>query len=125
HLHLASSTMRVAIVGGEQVTSEQVAILKTINPDIAIYNEYGPTEATVGCVVARLEQEAPVVIGRPIDGTWIYILSPELQLCAIGVAGEICIGGVGLARGYLNHQELTAERFIADPYRPGERVYRN
>src|SRR6202000_1320851 len=125
HLHLASSTMRVAIVGGEQVTSEQVAILKEINPQIAIYNEYGPTEATVGCIVKDLQKDnLPVLIGRPIRNTQIYILGGHQELLPVGVAGEICISGAGLARGYRNNAELTREKFVANPFAEGTVMYR-
>jgi len=95
HLGLRSGTMHRAIVGGEQVTEEHVRILKEINPGIEIYNEYGPTETTVGCVVAQLSEGLPVVIGRPIAGTRVYVLTEEGELCPVGVAGEICIGGAG------------------------------
>ncbi|HTI09012.1 MAG TPA: amino acid adenylation domain-containing protein, partial [Puia sp.] len=124
HLNLSSSTMVRAIVGGEQVTTEQIDILKKIHPAIEIYNEYGPTETTVGCVVAPLEQHGPVLIGKPIAHTSIYILSQENILCPVGVAGEICIGGSGLAHGYLNNPELTTAKFVPDPFHPGRRMYR-
>jgi acyl carrier protein len=124
HLGIVSDTLSVAIVGGEQVTSRQVRILKDINPSIRIYNEYGPTEATVGCVVARLELDAPVRIGKPVSHAGIYILDAGALLSPIGVPGEICISGAGVARGYLNNPGLTAEKFVANPYREGERMYK-
>ncbi|HTI07358.1 MAG TPA: amino acid adenylation domain-containing protein, partial [Puia sp.] len=124
HLDIRSSTMQRAIVGGEQMTSGQVHILKHINPQMEIYNEYGPTEATVGCVVKQLQEGEPILIGQPIAGAGIYILDKGQQLCPIGIAGEICIGGVGLAREYLNRPELTAEKFVANPFKTGARMYR-
>jgi len=124
HLGLRSGTMHRAIVGGEQVTEEHVRILKEINPGIEIYNEYGPTETTVGCVVAQLSEGMPVVIGRPIAGTRVYVLTEEGELCPVGVAGEICIGGAGVGRGYLHNAELTASKFVADPFCAGGRMYR-
>jgi acyl carrier protein len=113
-----------AIVGGEAVTGEHVSVLKAINKTIEVYNEYGPTETTVGCVVAKLEEGAAVVIGKPISNTYIYVLADEDQLCATGIPGEICISGAGVGYGYRNKEELTAEKFVADPYRPGHRMYR-
>ena len=75
HLDISSATVAVAIVGGEEVTPKHVSILKKINPHIRIYNEYGPTEATVGCIVKELEEHAPVLIGQPIANMYIYLTS--------------------------------------------------
>ena len=86
---------------------------------------YGPTETTVWSAthdVADASRSIPV--GRPIANTQIYIFDENLQLAPIGVAGELVIGGEGVVRGYLNRPELTAERFIPDPFRPGNRLYR-
>ncbi|WP_298737349.1 non-ribosomal peptide synthetase [uncultured Chitinophaga sp.] len=124
-LELDSTGIKTAILGGEQVTKEQVRILKSLNPDMAVYNEYGPTEATVGCIVKELqEDDAQILIGKPITATEIFILGEAGQLCPIGVAGEICIAGAGLAKQYLNNPELTAQKFIPNPYRPGSLMYR-
>lgn len=123
HLAIDSSAMACAVVGGEELTLEQVSILKKLNPAIEIYNEYGPTEATVGCVVKKVEENTPVLIGRPIANATIYILDKYLQPCAVNVPGEICIGGSGLAIGYLNRPELTDQKFVPNPFREGERVY--
>ncbi|WP_298731591.1 condensation domain-containing protein, partial [uncultured Chitinophaga sp.] len=112
-------------LGGEQVTKEQVRILKLLNPGMAVYNEYGPTETTVGCIVKELqEDDAQILIGKPITATEIFILGEAGQLCPIGVAGEICITGAGLATKYLNNPELTAQKFVPNPYRPGSLMYR-
>ncbi len=123
-LGLCSTTLRCAIVGGEELTEAQVGLLKAINPEMTVYNEYGPTEATVGCVVSAVQAGEPVIIGQPIAGSEVLILDDRLGLCAIGVRGEICIGGPGLASGYLNRWGLTAEKFIDHPYRSGQRLYR-
>lgn len=123
-LDIQTSGIACAIVGGEEVLPRHVDILKRINPAIKIYNEYGPTEATVGCMVELLEQNKPVTIGKPINGTGIYILDTNLTLCGIGVPGEICIGGAGVSVGYLHQPELTARKFIADPFHNGQRLYR-
>ncbi|HMI63145.1 MAG TPA: condensation domain-containing protein, partial [Puia sp.] len=108
HLELTATGVQCAILGGEQVTPAQVAILKTLNPEMRVYNEYGPTETTVGCVVKELESGTPIVIGRPIDRTSAYVLNEFGQLCPPGVAGELYIGGDGVGQGYLNAPELTS-----------------
>jgi len=123
-LPISNTGIACAIVGGEEVMPEQVNILKKLNPAIRIFNEYGPTETTVGCVVKQLERNAPVYIGRPVAGTAIYIVDRYGRPCPVGVAGEICISGSGVAKGYLNQPELTAEKFITCPFKNGERMYR-
>ena len=88
---------------------------------------YGPTETTIWSTVHQVSStEGPVLIGRPIANTRIYILDRYMQPTPIGVPGELCIGGTGVARGYLNRSELTEEKFIADPFsqEPGARIYR-
>ena len=94
-----------------------------------LHNLYGPTEAAVDVTYWACEREgraATVPIGRPIANTQIYILDPRLKPTPIGVPGELHIGGVGLARGYHNRPDLTAEKFIRDPFRPepGARLYK-
>src|SRR4029079_2516472 len=89
-------------------------------PSTRIINEYGPTETVVGCCVYELPPEEPglggVPIGRPIANTQLYILDRWLTPVPIGVVGELHIGGVQLARGYLNRPELTAEKFVPNPF---------
>jgi len=92
-----------------------------------LWNLYGPTETTVWSTVAKIgSADEKISIGRPIANTEIYILDAHMQLAPAGVAGELYIGGVGLARGYLNRPELTADRFVAHPYKadPQGRLYR-
>src|SRR5205807_4194211 len=94
-----------------------------------LINNYGPTESTVVATfseVAPRDQSVLPAIGRPIANTHVYILDQYLQPVPIGVPGELHIGGVQLARGYLNHPHLTAQRFIPHPFsaEPGERLYR-
>ncbi|MBV9268443.1 MAG: amino acid adenylation domain-containing protein, partial [Acidobacteriaceae bacterium] len=98
---------------------------RLLQADSSLYNFYGPTETTVWSTVHHFQNaDEPIVIGRPLANTRIYILDPERQPVPVGVEGELYIGGTGVARGYLNRPDLTAERFLADPFRPGERMYR-
>ncbi|MGI8443339.1 non-ribosomal peptide synthase/polyketide synthase [Pectobacterium versatile] len=93
-----------------------------------VINAYGPTESTVCATIYHCHHTGDdlLPIGKPIDNTHVYILDTKGQLAPLGVAGEIYLGGVGIARGYLNRPELTAERFIPDPYsnQPGARMYK-
>ncbi|MFM0286805.1 non-ribosomal peptide synthetase [Paraburkholderia megapolitana] len=125
YMNLARSGVRKVIVGGEELTSQHIAILRKIDPAIEIYNEYGPTEATVGCIVKLVDDEASsVLIGRPIANTRVYILDEALKPVPIGVAGEICVAGHGLARGYHNRPDVTAAKFVENPFAGEQRIYR-
>ncbi|MGQ0715388.1 MAG: non-ribosomal peptide synthetase [Gemmatimonadaceae bacterium] len=116
-----SDTLR-ALVGGEAVPRDLVDALR---PRVReLWNMYGPTETTIWSTVQRLEAGAPVLIGRPIANTEVYVLDRNHQPTPIGVAGELYIGGTGLARGYLKRPELTAERFVPHPFKTGARLYR-
>jgi amino acid adenylation domain-containing protein len=117
------------IVAGEVCPPELVAKSVRQQPQVELFNEYGPSEATVWasvhrCVHPLSRQSVP--IGRPIANTRVYILDRRGDPVPIGVAGEVYIGGAGVARGYLNRDELTAERFVPDPYagHAGARMYR-
>lgn len=124
-LNIQSNKIELAIVGGEELRKDHVEILKRINPSIRIYNEYGPTETTVGCSIYEVKSiEESIKIGKPIANTSIYILDAFNNLQPSGVIGELCIGGSGLARGYLNREDLTADKFIAHPFIAGERLYK-
>jgi amino acid adenylation domain-containing protein len=121
----ASTSLRLLLTGADTLHLYPAPELP-----FALINNYGPTEATVvatfGRVPPALHAEMPPSIGRPIANTRIYLLDEHLQQVPIGVAGELYIGGAGLAKGYLNRPELTAERFIPNPFshRPDERLYR-
>lgn len=90
----------------------------------SLWNLYGPTETTIWSTLIHLEKSQSVQIGRPIDNTQCYVLDPQQQLVPIGAPGELYIGGAGLAHGYLNRPDLTAEKFVPHPFKPGERLYR-
>lgn len=124
------SGLRQVFASGEALGLEQVCRFNQLlnRPyGTELYNLYGPTEATVDVSYFDCSPEVTlncVPIGRPIDNTRLYILDPHLNLLPIGVPGELYIGGVGLARGYIGQPELTKERFLPDPYLPGERIYK-
>jgi amino acid adenylation domain-containing protein len=88
-----------------------------------LYNHYGPTETTIEVLTSKCTEQG-VILGCPISYTGCYILDKYGNILPEGVAGELYISGVGVARGYLNRPALTAERFIDNPYLPGERIYR-
>jgi non-ribosomal peptide synthetase-like protein len=88
-------------------------------------NTYGPTETTVTATWGELESGRPVTIGRPLPGYRTYVLDENLRPVADGEPGEICIGGIGVAVGYVNRPELTARKFASDPFFPGGRLYRS
>lgn len=121
---------RSFIIGGENLLAEDLAFWQQFAPETKLVNEYGPTETVVGCCVYQVPLTAQLInsvpIGQPIANTQLYLLNQSLQPVPIGVVGEIYIGGLGLARGYLNHPELTAEKFIPYPGndKPGERLYK-
>ncbi|UHA73546.1 non-ribosomal peptide synthetase [Paenibacillus sp. 481] len=121
--------MRAVLVGGERISVNHVRkALAVVGPGI-IKNAYGPTESTVFATcfeVTELDANtASIPIGAPISNTSIYIVNRDNGLQPIGVAGELCIAGDGLARGYLNRPELTAAKFVANPFVAGERMYRS
>ncbi|MGH3157169.1 MAG: non-ribosomal peptide synthetase, partial [Streptosporangiaceae bacterium] len=126
----AASPARTLVLGGESLTGEALAAWRSGREHVTIINEYGPTEATVGCVTHRINpggQVTPgaVPIGRPAWNTGAYVLGENLEPVPDGVHGELYLSGRQLARGYLNRPGLTAVRFVADPYGPpGTRMYR-
>ena len=113
------------LCGGEALTPELAQQL--IPRCAALWNMYGPTETTIWSTYCRITGEnGAISVGRPIDNTQVYIVNEKLQPASVGVAGELLIGGDGLAVGYLNQPELTAEKFIRNPFAPGteSRLYR-
>ncbi|OQR64135.1 non-ribosomal peptide synthetase [Streptomyces maremycinicus] len=110
--------------GGEAVPPALWARLAAL-PDTEAFNLYGPTEATVDALVGRVRDSAEPVVGRPVHHSRAYVLDTALRPVPPGVTGELYLSGPGLARGYLGRPELTAERFVADPFgAPGARMYR-
>ncbi len=112
--------VRALVIGGEALRGEHLDFWRANAPGTRLINEYGPTETVVGCCVYDVPAEAPLAgaipIGRPIANTQLYILDANMQPVPTGIAGELYIGGDGLARGYLNRPDLTAERFVPNPF---------
>ncbi|MGX9854063.1 MupA/Atu3671 family FMN-dependent luciferase-like monooxygenase [Limimaricola variabilis] len=120
----ALGRLRHMLVGGEALPATLAEDLRAAGvPNLL--NMYGPTETTVWSTSATVSPELPAaVIGTPILNTVTYVLDADMQPCPVGDEGELWIGGAGVARGYWQRPELTAERFQPDPFRPGERIYR-
>ncbi|MBP2328541.1 amino acid adenylation domain-containing protein [Kibdelosporangium banguiense] len=124
----AAAGARWLVVGGEQLTAEQLAFWRENAPHVMVANEYGHTETSVACVMecrpAGELTSSPVSIGRPFWNTQLYVVDEELSLVPPGVPGECLTGGIGVTRGYWNRPALTAEKFIPNPFGTG-RVYRS
>jgi amino acid adenylation domain-containing protein len=124
---LAGTRLRLAIIGGDRLEPRAVAQWRDLGlPRVRLLNAYGPTETTITATLADAGNERDVItIGRPLAGRTVYILDGDGAPVPAGVLGELHIGGPLLARGYLNQPELTAERFVRDPFGPpGGRLYR-
>src|SRR4051812_32199321 len=110
---------KLLIFGGEALQTNLTADIRYSGSNCKIINHYGPTETTIGKLLHAVDfnrkYNATIPIGKPFSNTTVYILSKELELCPLGVPGELCIGGDGLARGYLNQDELTRSRFVQNP----------
>lgn len=127
--HIGKTHIRRLIVGGEEFKTELAQrVSAACDHRIAIWNEYGPTETVVGCMIhrydAKRDQGRAVPIGRPAANAQIYVLHGHQQYAPMGVTGELYIGGRGVGYGYLNRPELTAQRFLPDPQRPAGLLYR-
>lgn len=128
-MDFSTSRLKKLIVGGDDFKTELALTLsRFFAGQIDIFNEYGPTEATVACTVhkfnAELDTSNSVPIGKPIQFANIYILDPQMHQVPQGVSGEIYIGGVGVTSGYLNQPEMTKTRFIQSPFNADDVLYR-
>ena len=125
-----SSKIRTMIVGGENFKTDTAKfVTNNFGENIKIYNEYGPTEATVGCVVHCYDKEedaneTSVPIGLPMDNVTTYVLDEFLNPVPAGVVGELYIGGAGVAKGYWKQDDLTAQQFIDNPLSSNKKIYR-
>ncbi|WP_338499014.1 amino acid adenylation domain-containing protein [Streptomyces sp. SJL17-4] len=120
---------RSLVLGGESTPPAlATALLTAAAGERSVHNHYGPTETTIGIATTRLTAEAiadgTVPVGTPIANTRFYLLDDRLNLVVPGAAGELYVSGAGLARGYVGREALTAERFVANPYETGQRMYR-
>ena len=124
------ASLKRVFASGEALLAEQAERFYQMFKPVCsarLVNLYGPTEATVDvsyfdCLPEDKLDSVP--IGKPIDNIQLYIVDRSCQLQPIGVVGELCIAGIGLVRGYVNRQELTEEKFVLNPFAPGERMYR-
>ncbi len=137
HLHVikemniaGGTAIRKMIVGGENLSTRLAkSVSEQFKGRLDIFNEYGPTEAVVGCMIYHFDAERDkrefVPIGTPAANTDIYVADASRNLVPIGVIGEIYISGPGVARGYWNRPDLTAEKFVENPYVPGAKMYKS
>lgn len=112
------------LCGGEALTPDLAErLLKCCG---SLWNVYGPSETTIWSTVHRVQPNTPITLGHPMRNTQVYVVDSQMEITPVGVPGELLIGGVGLARGYRNRPELTAEKFISHPFlsQAGSRVYR-
>ncbi|MFE1258766.1 amino acid adenylation domain-containing protein, partial [Streptomyces fungicidicus] len=142
HVHVTAGLLRVladddpgcfggvreVLTGGDVVPADAVRRILDANPRAVVRHMYGPTEVTLCAtqheVADAAEVDGVLPIGRPLDNTRVYVLDDGLHVVPVGVTGELYVAGSGLARGYANRAESTAERFVACPFGPGERMYR-
>ncbi|HSU49336.1 MAG TPA: amino acid adenylation domain-containing protein, partial [Segetibacter sp.] len=125
-------SLRLIILGGEKINLTDLRKYQSYYPDVTFSNHYGPTECTVSSTFYIIDKDnidkssLHSVVGKPVENATVYVVNEEGLLNPIGVAGEIWIGGLGVARGYLNAEDLTKEKFIADPFsdKTGARVYK-
>ncbi|MFK7786295.1 MAG: amino acid adenylation domain-containing protein, partial [Crocinitomicaceae bacterium] len=117
-------SLKTILLGGEPLPAQLVQSISNKMPEVELYNMYGPTETTIWSTVKKIEQNTlKVEVGAPIANTQIYILDKYLNAVPIGVSGEMYIGGIGVARGYID-AALMEDTFIENPFREGERIYR-
>ncbi|MEO6089056.1 MAG: amino acid adenylation domain-containing protein, partial [Umezawaea sp.] len=122
--HTMPASARFVMCGGEALPPATVRRFFDVNPDVRLVNFYGPTETTVDVMTHECTRSDVVPIGRPVANTRAYVLDSALAPAAPGVVGELYLAGCQLARGYLGQPDLTAERFVADPFGTGTRMYR-
>jgi amino acid adenylation domain-containing protein len=120
-------SLKYIFLAGEALSKELLEKVNRVELGTALENIYGPTEGTIyscGYSIRSVIEGSKVPIGKPLHNIKIYILDSRNKLQPVGVPGELCIAGEGLAKGYLNNEELTKEKFIAHPFEPGERLYK-
>jgi len=125
----ARTAARTLVIGADFLSAETTLFWQDHAPGVRLMNEYGPTETVVGCSAYVLppgkHRAGPVPVGHPIQNLRFYVLDAHLEPVPVGLPGELCIGGAGVARGYLGRPALTAEKFLPDPFaEAGARMYR-
>lgn len=123
----ALKSLKYTIVGGEVLSVATVNKFHKLTTEAVLVNIYGPTEITVYATCYDLDRNkvhSNIPIGTPVDNMGVYILDKSQNLVPINVAGEVCLSGIGLSRGYINNSELTAEKFVYNPFISGERMYK-
>lgn len=116
-MQLENHCLKTLLVGGDRLQ-------KVASQTYQIVNNYGPTENTVVTTSGIVKPDEPVMIGKPISNHRVYVLDKNHEIQPVGVPGELCISGAGLARGYLNRDDLTREKFVPNPHEPGEKMYK-
>lgn len=117
--------LKTIVVGGETLSPKAVSKIRAACPDLQIINAYGPTENTVKSTTYVISSEySDIPIGKPVANSEAYILDENNNLQSPGIAGELCVAGDGLARGYLNDEKLTRTKFVEHPFEPGKRMYK-
>ncbi|WP_173964023.1 amino acid adenylation domain-containing protein, partial [Flavobacterium collinsii] len=121
------SSLERVLCSGEALQLDQIVMFREKFSQVRLDNLYGPTEAAIDVSsweVPLKDSLSGVLIGQPVDNTSLYVVDDSHQLLPIGVVGELCIGGIQVARGYLNKEELTREKFIENPFKEGDRIYK-
>ncbi|MBL6449304.1 amino acid adenylation domain-containing protein [Fulvivirga sp. 29W222] len=119
------SQLRQICIGGESLNSTIIRQIKSVLPNAQINNHYGPTETTIDAVcLQNVETFKRNVIGFPLPGVYAYVMGGNMDLMPVGISGELYLGGVGVALGYLNQPELTREKFVDNPFVDGDRLYK-
>ncbi|MGO4773894.1 amino acid adenylation domain-containing protein, partial [Flavobacterium sp. W22_SRS_FK3] len=122
------NSLRRVLCSGEALLLDHVHLFKDKFKEVRLDNLYGPTEAAIDVSSWEVPMKgsiSQILIGKPVANTGLYVLDDQNQLLPIGIIGELFIGGVQVARGYLNREELTREKFIANPFKEGERIYKS
>ncbi len=123
--HITLENLRYVIATGESVKVNVIKRWFNLCPSIKLVNAYGPAEASddvTQYVMSSAPTQEHMIIGKPLNNINIYIVNLRMELCPIGVEGEICISGIGVGRGYINNPKQTQDTFIEDPFRPNEHI---
>ncbi|HEY9261254.1 non-ribosomal peptide synthetase/type I polyketide synthase, partial [Chitinophaga sp.] len=124
------SSFKYIVIGGEAIKPEDVRKALAFAPHTQFINHYGPTETTIGSIAQYIDRDTfdgyaqQPTIGKPVSNTQCYILGKYNELLPLGSVGELCIGGAGVGMGYLGDEKLTADKFVVNPYRQDERLYK-